>query len=208
MKNSSLLTILKSPAYKAMNTTILRSAMFFILISYSAFGQMEKGTKLLGGNFHLSMDNSFSDKAYIISTSPNLGIFLTNNFALGGAMDFSYFKLNEWSRVSIGIAPFFRYYFELSKNKDQEKLPAGGKTWLFLHAQPGISLSQSIDDPEEKHPIYSFGYTMGVGLTYLITDNIGLEGILSYNIEEVNIGLSGLAFNVGFQIYLPKGKKE
>ncbi len=54
----------------------------------------------------------------------------------------------------------------------------------------------------------SLGYTLGIGLTYLITDNIGLEGILSYNAGEFIYATSGLAFTVGFQIYLPKGKKE
>ncbi len=191
-----------------MNTFILKSVILFILISSTAFGQTEKGSKLLGGNFHLSMDNSFSYKTYIVSASPNLGIFLTNNFALGGALNFKYIEGADSRYIKIGIAPFFRYYFELSKNKDQKKLPAGGKTWLFLHAQPGISLSQFIDDSGEKSPINSLGYTLGIGLTYLITDNIGLEGILSYNGEEINIGLTGLVFNVGFQIYLPKGKKE
>ena len=109
-------------------------------------------------------------------------------------MNFRYVKGADYKYIKIGIAPFLRYYFELSKNKDQEKLPAGGKTWLFLHAQPGISLSRFIDDSGEKNPINSLGYTLGIGLTYLITDNIGLEGILSYNVDEINIGLTGRPF--------------
>lgn len=159
------------------------------------------------------MDNSFSYKTYIVSASPNLGIFLTNYFALGGALNFKYIEGLDSRYIKIGIAPFFRYYFELSKNKkktEQTNKQGGGqagKTWLFLHAQPGISFSQSIDSGE-KSPINSLAYTLGIGLTYLITDNIGLEGVLSYNIEEINIGLNGLAFNVGFQIFLSKGKKE
>ncbi len=49
---------LKSKTYKAMNTTIFKCALLFIFISYSAFGETEKGTKLLGGSFHLSADKS------------------------------------------------------------------------------------------------------------------------------------------------------
>ena len=193
-----------------MNTFFLKSMVLFILISYSAFGQIEKGTKLLGGVFHLSMDKSYSDKIYSVYAIPNLGIFLNNRLALGGAMNLGYSKYRDTRDVNIGIAPFLRYYFELNKAKKKTEQPAGeaGKTWLFLHVQPGVNWSQSRSNSGEKSSISSLGYTLGIGMTYLITDNIGLEGILSYNADEFIFSISGLVFNVGFQIYLPKGKKE
>ncbi len=205
MKKLSQLISLKSM------THMLMGILLFIFISSSAFGQIEKGSKLLGGNFHLSTDKSSdSDRMYRFNATPNLGIFLMDNFALGGAMTLRYFKSGEWSHVSLGIAPFFRYYFELSKSKEQDGLlrQQAGKTWLFLHAQPGFSWSQTRSTSDEKSSRDILGIGLGIGLTYFITDNIGIEGILSYNTEDFYLSFSGLVFNVGFQIYLPKGKKE
>jgi len=170
-----------------MNTTIFKCALLFIFISYSAFGQTEKGSKLLGGSFHLSTDKSDnSDRIYRVYAIPNLGIFLKDNLAVGGVVNLGYSKSDDTRDLNFGIAPFLRYYFKLNK------------IWLFLQGQPGYYWSQSKSTSGEKSSNDYLGIGLGIGLTYFITDNIGIEGILSYN----------LAFNVSFQIYLPKGKKE
>src|SRR5439155_313604 len=73
----------------------------------SASAQTEKGDWMVGGGLRLNTSNNRTEIAF----SPNAGIFVINNFAIGGNISLDYTKSGDTKITSFGIGPFVRYYF-------------------------------------------------------------------------------------------------
>ena len=82
--------------------TLILSVGFII-----ANAQTEKGDWMVGGGFRLNT----SDNNTEIALTPNAGIFIIKNLALGGNLAFSYSKIGSDKITTFGIGPFLRYYF-------------------------------------------------------------------------------------------------
>ncbi|MES2331024.1 MAG: hypothetical protein V4539_15580 [Bacteroidota bacterium] len=109
--------------------------LLLILLVYattSSYAQLEKGTKLVGLQFNLLVndiygahtDLNFADKDYGLSISPTFGYALQRNWLVGAhaVLGFEYVKssfptysITETS-TDLGIAPFTRLYLDLTKD--------------------------------------------------------------------------------------------
>lgn len=183
---------------------------------------MAKGTVLLGGigGFNFSTSKATSTltngstgsgprtTSFDATFSPNVGIFLFRNFAMGLKLRADYFnsKTEGYDRsvnTVFNVGPFLRYYHPMSP-----------KSFLFGEIQYGMgrtvtSVGTALDT-KVRGNVLSFG----PGFTYLINKNVGLEALLTYeNFSSVSNYSSGIVtkdvyrgnyirLNVGVQMYL------
>lgn len=165
---------------------------FLLLFSFSSlYAQIEKSDFIVGGTAKLNADIfSISGDDFRLGLYPQLGVFLKDNFALGGKLHLTYKFTSETrgtekdNEFYYGIIPFVRYYFNQKNNRR-----------LFVEADLGL-LGEITETAESwQYDFLPYG-AAGFGISYRISNCIGLEPILVLN------SLYGLAINAGFQIYL------
>jgi hypothetical protein len=167
-------------------------AVFILLANIPSLAQTEKGTKLVGGGARMHI----SDGYFSAGIFPNAGLFVKDNFVLGASLPLHYSGHSNGSSIQLGLTPFARHYF------------GKGPTRLFALA----ALGYSHDWRHRKHEDHtsSSGYgtgSVGVGLVYFLTNQIGVEARVTYDgfIRNDNY-LGSVNFGLGFQIYLPQAK--
>jgi hypothetical protein len=174
--------------------------LFIISLSITSMAQTEKGSKLIGGTgtLHFGTGNY---KGTLLAFTPRFGGFAANNFAIGASAPLYLYTYEGETTSSIGISPFLRGYFGKSPTR------------FFLEGRIGYQrYSYKSDDSNFDNSTNSFVYGAGLGVTHFISDRVGLEFLLSYDDAGddgtiINISnLTGVNFNVGFQVYLPSGK--
>ncbi len=188
--------------------------VFFLTLTFSSIGQIQKGNKMIGGTISLSSQeykSPFSDSKYLgYNLNPNVGFFISNTIAIGGSLSIggSSVEVNQnsgtsdYTDSSIGIQPFGRYYFienlfaEMRFGIDRRKSKS-----KFTQSD-GVVLDF---DPQHYTDITFKG---GIGYDYFIAENVALEGLLSYLITDFRNENSGnskaklLNFSVGIQVFI------
>ena len=86
---------------KTIYTIILMAGYLF------ASAQTETGDWMVGGSFRLNT----GDNNTTIGLTPNAGVFIIRNLAIGGNIGFDYSKLGNNKTTDFRIGPFTRYYF-------------------------------------------------------------------------------------------------
>jgi hypothetical protein len=182
-----------------------------------------KGTVLLGGvggvDFstakaytNLSTVGTISGPrttSFAANFSPNVGIFLFRNFAMGLKLRADYYSSRvQGSSIKtvntiFNVGPFLRYYQPLSP-----------KSLLFYEVQYGMGRTVTNPGTTAASKVRGNVLSFGPGFTYLINPNVGLEALLTYenfsSKTDINTGniLSSVyrgnyvRFNVGVQMYL------
>jgi outer membrane protein len=204
---------------------------FLVIIALFAVtplaAQTNQGSFLVGGNAFANFSKT-KTKAEVIkyssfSVSPRAGFFVLDNFCIGIATPLSisntknstdtFEDLNSKS-ASIGVGPFLRYYFPVSK--------------LYIVTELGYAINRvettydAIDfidggviQEESKTTTREFQSAAGLALS--ISDHVMLEFLLNYrnlDYDYKNDGYEqayksdGFYLSVGFQIYLPKAKSQ
>jgi hypothetical protein len=173
------------------------STCFILLFAFNGIAQTEKGSKLLGGSASIQFYKPFS-----VNLNPNAGFFVLDKLAIGSSIYFS-FSTDKYTRhSSVGFAPFARYY--LGKSKLQ----------YFVQAATGIyrnwyTTSYPLQEKTKQFSYY-WNASAGLGAVYFITQQVGLESTLNYQLYNISSGRrnnDNLFLNFGFQIYLPSGKE-
>lgn len=175
----------------------------------SAQAQTTQGTRVLGlsgGNF--TYQKSGSIKRFSGTLIPTAGVFLADNLALGAAVPIGYQRLSSSSygevsgrALNVGVLPWLRYY-----------LPSESKHRLFGEISAGGVLTSSrtksdFSGTNNSETDVSFQAGLGLGYSYFITPDVGLDGLLNYNANtgtSQGFGHGKLALNLGFRIYLPR----
>ena len=160
-----------------------------MLLSLQSLAQTDKGDVLIGGSLGFQTgegSNSFN-------FDPNVGFFVGDNFALGGALGFSSSKLGELNTTTFGIGPFARYYFGSTSTKP------------FVVTEVDF-LSTSFKVDGQKTNSSGFGWLLGLGFAAFINESIAVEGVSGYNYSKFKNtdGSGGFALRLGFQVYLNK----
>jgi hypothetical protein len=181
-----------------------------------------KGTVLLGGvgGFNFSTAKAYTNLSagttisgprtttFAANFSPNVGIFLFRNFAMGLKLRADYFNTkvqgNDTTVNTIfNVGPFLRYYYPLSP-----------KALVFGEIQYGMGRTVTNAGTDEASKVRGNVLSFGPGFTYLINPNVGIEALLTYenfsSKTDINTGnvLSSvyrgnyIRFNVGVQMYL------
>ncbi len=171
--------------------TILTMSM----LCSSLFGQIEKGSLLLDGNFQLLNRFVEPNNAFGIGIDAGLGIFLSDKFAIGSGIRSNYFNEGELSASNLTIAPFGRFYL-INKESPWK--------W-FLEAGTGIYLGFGDNNND---PVYS--YNAGTGVNYFLNSQVALEGILQYINQDVenSRNTNQLVFNMRVRLFLNPNQED
>lgn len=181
-------------------------ALFFAgLIAFCgvANAQLEKGSTIIGAdiaNFKIGLNTGSQSS---VDINPYAAWFVKDNIALGA-------KLNYGIQAQKGVEPstnwavaaLGRYYI------NDAAINVLKHTRFFLEGTAGVA-GTIIAETNSSTNGFLFGF--GPGMTYFVTPNIGLEGLLKYN-GLLGFGsepyASNLTINVGFTIFLPFSKAK
>jgi hypothetical protein len=146
--------------------------------------QTEKGDCLVGGR----VDINAADQNTHIGFSPNAGIFVAHNFAVGANLLLDYSKSGGTKTTNFGIGPFARYYFTNAMVKPLVQVAVNYVSSKF--STGGFSATND-----------AASFFLGGGVAVFINENVSLEPIMGYSNTD---GTSGFSFGLGFQVYLSK----
>lgn len=187
--------------------------------------------------FQYTTDHEYNVNTGTFNFQPVFGAFVAKNFLLGVSPVVIYtassggFSYNDtisgkvqtvgvairYHTASLGIGPLLRYYIKITP-----------KTYVFLQGSPSIMETwYDADATNSSNPIQrtiSAQWDFGPGLSVMLTKSVAVELSLFYqgtyqrSSQFVNGNLlgnpgkpyvdNGMVFNVGFQVYLKKKKKD
>ena len=199
----------------------------FGILPVTSYGQISSGTIIVGGglnynnsDFHNKSDNS-NYKTRNFSVSPSVGIFITQNLAVGAGLGLNTQKQNGGSGVQYkafgySFGPFVRYYKFIG-----EKTAIYGNAAFEYGKVTGKTRHNEADyvpANEEKN----LGASFTPGLTYFATPKIALEislgsvgfyskesknNLNTYSYEQINnsgfgtnFGLNNAALGIRFYL--------
>lgn len=198
---------------------VVRSFLFALLglTAFPLAAQTAKGSWLIGGNAHTRYEVESGPRIWNTNLNPTVGYFLGNNFALGLGVPLAFsswktrpnsyvgtfidgqaVEITRTARSEIGLSLLIRGYF------------GAGKFRPFLQAQPGFSKQAGTTVyrtiPERRYSQNSLALSGGPGLSYFITDHVGLEALVNavYNDDVRNFPPTSIGLYFGLQFYLPK----
>lgn len=168
----------------------------FAACTCMAHAQIERGNVLIGANianfqFGLREGNHFE-----VLINPKAAWFVQDNVALGGYLTLGLSTdKGAGTDFSYGVGALARLYTGAAAT-------ALHQTRVFVEANAGIEGF----NPRAGDNTNGLGLGVGPGISYFVTRNIGLEGLVKYN-GIIGFGTATtnhlLSLNVGFQIYLP-----
>lgn len=172
---------------KILLTLILSTALII------ANAQTEKGDWMVGGGFRLNTSDNTE-----IALTPNAGIFIINNLAVGGNLGFSYSKIGSDKITTFGIGPFVRYYFT---NANVRPIIHGNLSYIS-------QTTKTTGFPSSTNS--GLNYFLGGGAAIFISDQVSIDGLLGYDHTKIKDfeGSGGFAMTIGFQVYLLKRQMD
>jgi hypothetical protein len=195
------------------------------LLSITSFAQQTDRSKILAGgivNFNwseakektnynngLATTSTTTPTNLDLAISPNIGIFLAHNFALGLKLRYEisnkYQNLNNSFNANANLSAFMRYYKKV------------GKIAPFGEVSYGIGKYSNSGSLIPKSNINGTVLGFGPGVAIFLTERLGIEGFLEYqylssktefnsstinNIQNIKSRGNSLRFNIGLQAYL------
>ena len=212
---------------------ILKKAAFVLIFSLSLLtvrAQILKNTLMTGGSlgFQFSTDHENHVNTATFNFTPVFGSFVAKNFVLGVAPIVMYTSSSgryqdsvvsfdiHTTALSLGLGPYARYYIKL--------VP---KVNIFIHASPSIMATWNTYYSDPNKPTsrtISANWVLGQGLSVMLAKSVAIEVGLYYqgtyhrSAQFVNGNLlgkpgsayvdNGMVFNVGFQVYFERNKKN
>lgn len=186
-----------------MKKLILVLVAFFVVLMHStSTAQIQKGNVMVGGNISNLKHGLNDGGAFEMTLNPKAAWFVQNNLALGAYVDFSLMAAKHTKpSTSYGVGALGRYYI------NDPAINVLRKTRFFAEATVGIEGY----NPAGGDNTNGLGMSVGPGISYFITPNIGLEALAKYR-GIVGFGSTPAAHNlvlgIGFQIYLSRSKVE
>ena len=158
-----------------------------------ASAQTETGDWMVGGSFRLNT----GDNNTTIGLTPNAGVFIIRNLAIGGNIGFDYSKLGNNKTTDFRIGPFTRYYFTQA------------------NVRPILHGSFNYVNRQNKLPNYSntekgINFFLGAGAAIFLNEQVSLDALMGYNHTKLKDfdGNGGFAMTIGFQVYLLKDQVD
>lgn len=170
------------------------SCLLFLSLFTMGRAQTDRGDWMVGGNFRLNT----SDNNTEISLTPNAGVFIINNLALGGNVELAYAKSGNVKASSFGIGPFLRYYFTKASVR-----PILQGNFNFSSVKTKIAGLPSNTDN-------GINFFLGGGAAIFISDQVSIDGLMGYYHSKYSDsdGSGGFALTIGFQVYLLKNQVD
>ncbi|MCO4293374.1 porin family protein [Solitalea sp. MAHUQ-68] len=179
------------------------STLFILLltVTFTVKAQTQRGNFLIGAQL-ANINGVFQsgNSAFTFGLTPMVGFFIKDNVAVGPNVNFQYAHNDGDNTFIWGVGAFGRKYFhdptiDFSKHS----------SWFF-EANAGI---QGVNTAGSNTNGLGLGF--GPGLAYFLTPNIGLEGLLKYDLTlgfGSSVTTNQVSLNLGFQIYLHKDKAK
>lgn len=201
---------------------LLAFSLITLFVS-SVHAQVGKGGFMVGGS--MGVNNSKSNytsgsytneyKSTSLSINPQASYFVAKGLAIGIAPSYSYAKSKvsyspaESSNHTWAIGPVIRYYIPF----DRFALFAHTSYnfgWRTTHGSTFDINFGTVTNYTANDKLNTF--RGGIGATYFITNNVGIEGLFLYQKQDISYGKPNdgnqsspsINFNIGFQIYLQK----
>jgi hypothetical protein len=181
------------------------SIALIAFLSFTSFAQLEKGSWIGGvsGSVDFSFRKSSSNRAFFCSLNPYAMYLVSNNFAVGLNLDYSYnfskynytsqtgSELIKYSTNTIMFAPVVRKYFGNSRYRPYLGITTGlaiHQTNSFVPTSPDVSKSTN------------FGYFLSpeAGISYWLNDKVFFDVKASYDL--INYNLNGAYHAVDLKI--------
>ena len=147
-------------------------ALFISAMHGLTTAQTDNGTILLGGGLSFQT----SDGSSVFTASPNVGIFVLNDVAVGAS--FSFFTTKGASSWALG--PFIRLYL------------FGNDRGKFI-VQSGVNVGGA------KNSDTDFGFDVGAGYAAFLNENIAIDFLIGYTKTGDIKGI--FSIGAGFQIH-------
>jgi|GEM_PF-2130918 len=186
--------------------TIFTLIALILLVTYSAFAQLDKGYWIgdLSGEFGTN-GRSSSNKITSFSLNPQAMKLISKNTALGISLDFQFFKAKYYNMGSVApsettvsryssfeLGPVVRKYFGNKLVKPFVELGTGIKIGRYY----GINNPYSAD-----HTTFDHYLKPSVGLSWWMHDKISLNLSAEYNILNFsNSYFEGFKLGVSFKL--------
>ncbi|MDQ0105934.1 hypothetical protein SAMN05660909_01566 [Chitinophaga terrae (ex Kim and Jung 2007)] len=183
----------------------LTLALSIVLCGMVANAQIQKGNIMVGGTLaNLGLNFQKSSTQFSMDLTPKAAWFIKDGFALGGYVNLGLSTDNPGTNVNYGVGALARYFVE---DKNVRKLEFSKRSRFFLEGTVGFAGF----NPANGASTNGLDIGVGPGISYFITPNVGLEGLLKYDLT-VGFGNSTtsnrLNLGVGFQIYLPSARAK
>ena len=166
----------------------MRRILCILLVStvMQGFSQTDKGSIMVGGQLGLKTNKNSSS----FKLNPNFGVFVADNVALGGNINFDFSKEGTISANEFGIGPFVRYYIGKKETKP------------FL-VFSGDYLTSTVKTNNQQISSSGYGFLFGLGFAAFLNRNVAIEGIAGYNYADYTNakGSGGFSLSLGFQLY-------
>lgn len=158
-----------------------------------ANAQTEKGDWLVGGR----LDLNTGDNSTYIGFTPDAGIFIINNLAIGGNIGIIYDKAGDGKTTKFNVGPFVRYYFTTAKVRPLLEAAFGYVSSKYK--EPGFSATNN-----------GSNLFLGGGAAAFINENVSIELLMGYSRTKYSEFAPDGGFNlgIGFQVYLNKRQVE
>lgn len=209
------------------NFKILPTAILFICITYLVNGQTEKGKLLLGSETKLNFaamnskwksddDSGENGKTFDVEFSPQVGIFVVDNLALGIELPVNYSlekddSDNKFHSSTVALAPYIRKYFGTTNIKPYVHGAVGVGFQKYGYDLSGSNMDPGMTPEEDfKSTIYLYG--LGGGLAFFLNEKTSLDIGLDYvsssvkpkddNDDNYRSIINGIGLSVGFSIIL------
>lgn len=169
-----------------MKKSLLTTVLFTGIIIANA--QTDKGDWMVGGSFRLNTAKNNTT----ISLTPNAGVFIIRNLAVGGNVGIDYSKLGSNKTTDFRIGPFARYYITQANVR-----PIVHGSFNYVNRQ-----IKNVTSNTEK----GTNFFVGGGAAIFLNDQVSLDALLGYNHTKLKDfdGSGGFAMTIGFQVYLLK----
>ncbi|UPK71249.1 outer membrane beta-barrel protein [Chitinophaga filiformis] len=181
-------------------TLVLTASLF----STVAMAQTQQGNLMVGSDItDLGFNFQKESTIFHFNLNPKLAYFIQDDLALGGYVNFGLQTTGgNGTNVNYGIGALARYYIH---DANVRKLEFSKRVRFFGEANAGFGGS----NPANGASTNGVQLGIGPGLSYFITPNVALEGLLKYEViigggnsttsHQLNLGL-------GFQIFLPTAR--
>ena len=157
----------------------------------SATGIFGRGSFFIGGS-GVGFSTSPSDGESNFGLNPNIGYFVSDQWAVGASLILSAFRSElgnqTFSTTTLGFSPFARYYFGTAQRFN----PFGT---IGLDLVQRTSKSNGDGNTDSRN-----GINFGIGADLFLTPYLALEGILNW--QRVFDNSSTLSLQVGVQYFI------
>lgn len=183
-----------------MKKTLLMMAFVMAASVYVAKAQIQRGNVMVGGtlsNFNLGLNEG---SPFHMQITPKAAWFVRDNTAIGAYVNLDLQTAKgQGTDFIYGVGALARQYI------NGNALNAVRHTRFFLEGNVGIE-GEDYSASSINQTTNGLGLGIGPGLSYFITPNIGLEGLVKYQ-GILGFGTrattSNLNFGIGFQVFLP-----